>query len=77
LVHKVRVQLEGTNALNMREVQVFDYDNVNKALNKNATQSSMWQYWRFFAGEAVNGIWNDADDMSHTNSETGKFFRVS
>jgi hypothetical protein len=41
-IHKVRVQLMGTNYLHMREVQVFDTSGVNRALNKLATQSSLW-----------------------------------
>jgi hypothetical protein len=40
LVHKVRVQLEGTNYLHLREVQVYDTSGVNHALNKLATESS-------------------------------------
>ena len=51
-VHKVRVQLEGTNYLHLREVQVFDQNGVNRALNKLATQSSP-----FFWGEISSG-WN-------------------
>ena len=41
-IHKVRVQLMGTNYLHMREVQVLDTSGVNHALNKLATQSSLW-----------------------------------
>jgi hypothetical protein len=40
LSRKVRVQLEGTNHLHMREVQVFDQSGDNVALGKTATQSS-------------------------------------
>ena len=37
---KVRVDLGRKEYLNMREVQVWDYSNVNRALFKNATQSN-------------------------------------
>jgi hypothetical protein len=61
----------------MQEVQVFDNNNVNKALNKNADQSSTlinWNGYSFPAGKAVNGITNGANyDFSHTMEETGKF----
>jgi hypothetical protein len=39
-VRKVKIQLEGTNILNMREVQVLDYSGGNVAKGKSATQSS-------------------------------------
>jgi len=42
LVWRVRVQLEGSGVLNMREVQVYDMSNVNRALGKHATQSSTY-----------------------------------
>ena len=37
---KVRVDLGRKEYLNMREVQVWDYSNVNRALGKTATQSN-------------------------------------
>ena len=40
LARKVRVQLQGTNWLRLREVEVFDDKGVNLAFNKTATQSS-------------------------------------
>jgi hypothetical protein len=45
LVHKVRIELEGLNHLHMREVQVFDENNINRALNKPSTQSSTRDLW--------------------------------
>jgi hypothetical protein len=67
LVHKVRVQLEGTNALHMREVQVYDTSGVNnRALNKSASQSST--YIDSLPYKAVNG---DLNDYSHTNHDAG------
>ena len=68
LVHKVRVQLLGTNFLNLREVQVFDQNGVNRALNKPATQSSTTPGYE--ASKIVNGNLND---MSHTNWEAGMY----
>jgi hypothetical protein len=71
LVHKVRVELEGLNHLHMREVQVFDQNNINRALNKNATQSStaIDCGGNNQASSAVNG---NLMDMSHTLFEPGK-----
>jgi hypothetical protein len=71
---KVRVQLEGTNHLSMREVQVFDHNGVNVALNKNAAQSSTASYPTNVlhpASNAVNG--NLADSVGTlTNFDAGK-----
>jgi hypothetical protein len=63
------VQLEGTNYLNMREVQVFDTSGVNRALNKLATQSSTTTPGDE-ASKAVNGNLND---NSHTNNDAGMY----
>jgi hypothetical protein len=74
--HKVRVQLESTNSLHMREVQVYDTSGVNRALYKSATQSStnIWHSWGSDpASKAVNGNLND---YSHTNSERGNVPRM-
>jgi hypothetical protein len=73
LVHKVRVQLEGSNYLHMREVQVYDTSDVNRALNKAASQSSTYtlHYWGSDpASNAVNGV---LYDYSHTNGEAGMY----
>ena len=74
-VQKVRVQQEGYSVVHMREVQVFDYDNVNKALGKIATQSSMWDQ-AYPAAQAVNGILNNDTDFSHTDWQTGKLITL-
>ena len=63
LVHKVRVQQDFPNGLIIAEVQVFDHNNVNVALNKPASQSSTFGY--HLALSAVNGNFND---FSHTTS---------
>jgi hypothetical protein len=68
LVHKVRVQLLGTNYLQLREVEVFDTSGVNRALNKPASQSSTDNLVLWSASNAVNG---DLTDLSHTNLEAG------
>ena len=67
-VHKVRVQLQGTDPLSLAEVQVFDYSNENRALNKPATQSS--SHVHYPASLAVNG---NLDDFSHTLNQTRKY----
>ena len=71
LVNKIRVELEGLNHLHLREVQVFDWNNVNRALNKTATQSStaIDCGTKNPASNAVNG---NLMDMSHTLFESGK-----
>ena len=71
LVNKIRVELEGLNHLHLREVQVFDWNNVNRALNKTATQSStaIDCGTENPASNAVNG---NLMDMSHTLFESGK-----
>ena len=63
LVHKVRVQQDFPNGLNIAEVEVFDLYNFNVALNKPAAQSSTFSYHS--ASSAVNGNFND---FSHTTS---------
>jgi hypothetical protein len=57
----------------LREVQVFDYNNVNKALGKFTTQSS-----DDGGNEASNAVDDNLSNWSHTQRELGKsyFFRV-
>ena len=72
----VRVQLMYCNFLHLREVEVFDQDDVNVALNKVATQSSLfYNLPKFDASYAVDGdkSISDAHSMSHTNHECGKY----
>ena len=64
---KVRVQLEGSNYVHMSEMQVFDKNGINVALNKVATQSST--ITGYPASNAVNG---NLEDFSHTDNEIGK-----
>ena len=76
LVRHVRVQLKGTNFLSLREVEVFDRNEINRALFKPATQSSTF-YWNGVsprsASIAVDGIINtDPADVTHTLSDAGK-----
>ena len=75
LVHNVRVQLEGYGFMNLREVEVYDMSNVNRALSKPATQSSTYLWSNVTpkpAVLAVNGIIDNTFDMSHTTSENSK-----
>jgi hypothetical protein len=70
-VHKVRVQLEGTNHLHMAEVQVFDTSGVNRAMNKPATQSSNYKGRSdILATKALNGNMND---YSHTDNNVSEY----
>ena len=74
-IRKVRVQLEGTNYLHMREIQVFDKNGLNVALNKVATQSGTSEYPAGVshpASEAVNGIVTDFGSLS--GYQAGKYF---
>jgi hypothetical protein len=72
LTRKVRVQLGGANwnYLHLREVEVWDQNGINRALNKNATQSSTMTGYP--ASSAVNGVvtgWS----FSHTNGGASKY----
>jgi hypothetical protein len=67
-IRKVRVQLEGTDNIALKELQVFNRNGVNVALNKTATQSSTKQS-STPASKAVNG---DLTDYSLTNLTAGK-----
>ncbi len=75
LIWRVRVQLEGRNFLHMREVEVYDQNGVNRALNKPASQSSTYTYdyngktVTVDASYAVDGNW---ETSSHTNADNGK-----
>jgi subtilisin-like proprotein convertase family protein len=73
IVHKVRVQLEGTNAvaLNMREVEVLDTSGVNRALNKYATQSSTYLWNNITPKPASLAVNGNLNDLSHTQNEAG------
>ena len=70
---KLRVQLEGTNYLHMREIQVFDKNGVNVALNMAATQSgtTVWGDGGP-ASKAVNGDVTDFGSFSF--HQAGKYF---
>jgi hypothetical protein len=66
---KVKIQLEGTNYLHMREVEVYDSNGNNAAKGKTATQSSNYSPTNP-AGKAVDG---NLTTISHTNKEQGKW----
>lgn len=80
LARKVRVQLKGQNYLNLREVEVYDSGGNNVALNKLATQSSLWANDNP-ASKAVDGVvgtiaGNNYGNMSHTHNESGAWWEV-
>ncbi len=60
------MQLLGRDIVHLREVEVFDLDSVNRALNKPAFQSSTF----YDAANAVNG---NLSDFSHTENEAGTY----
>ncbi len=68
---KIRVDLGKKEYLNMREVQVFDYNNVNRALGKTATHSPL--YSNLPASNAVDG---NLDTISHTDNTIGKYNHI-
>ena len=72
-IRKVRVQLEGSNYVHMREIQVFDKNGVNVALNMAATQSgtTVWGDGGP-ASKAVNGDVTDFGSFSF--HQAGKYF---
>jgi hypothetical protein len=77
LAQKVKIQLTDTNYLHLAEVQVFDEAGVNRALNKPATMSSM--YDSFAADEspgmAVDDI-TSGTNFFHTDIEFGAWWEV-
>ena len=76
LVWRVRVELAGTNFLNMNEVQVLDLNNFNVAVNKPAKQSSTYKdgYTDYPAAKAVNHYFTHVpNDFSHTNYDKGTY----
>ena len=79
LTRKVRMQLGGQNRLNflhLREVEVWDQNGTNVALNKTAIQSSTFAEYgsTFPASNAVDGIVDISfEDMSHTNFDQGEY----
>jgi hypothetical protein len=74
---KVRVQLEGQNYLHMSEVEVWDKNDINVALNKPATQSSTYVGGNgliYPASKAVDGVVQVSfTDLSHTGNDRGKY----
>ena len=59
---------ESKKVLRMREVEVWDHNGVNVALNKTASQSDTASDWG--AERAVNGIFTD---HSETQLDSGKY----
>jgi hypothetical protein len=69
LTRKVRIQIDRTEFLHMRDVQVFDYNNVNRALNKNAIQSSNYDSGM----PASNSVDGNLGSYSHTKADNRKY----
>ncbi|KAL7505952.1 hypothetical protein ACHAXN_004087 [Cyclotella atomus] len=72
VAHKVKVQLEDTNYLMLAELEVFDTNEVNRALNKPATQSSTL----FLSKTASNAVDGNLTTYTHTNSDQGAWLKV-
>jgi hypothetical protein len=72
-VRKVKIQLEGKNALHMREVQVLDCAGVNVAKGKTARQSSTWMSTTVtFSLNASSAVDGNLNTYSHTGFDQGK-----
>ena len=71
IIRKVRVQLTNKNILHMREVEVYNTDGVNVALEKAALQSSTLQNSPAWKPESGND--GNLDSLMQTNSEQGEF----
>ena len=76
----VRVQLRGTNALSLAEVQVFGWAVSNLATGKTATQSSDYAHpCGPVAGKAIDGNTNGsfgACSTTHTNPDSKAWWQV-
>jgi hypothetical protein len=71
-IRKVRVK-KNSGSVNLKEVQVFDQNGINVALNKIATQSGNGPAGVSHpASEAVNGIVTDFGSLS--GYQAGKYF---
>ena len=81
LTRRVRVDLGRKELLGMRELQVFNYNNTNKAQNKNATQSSTYSY-RDSAGvvkkrDASYAVDGKFDTFSYTDRDKPSWWEVN
>jgi hypothetical protein len=73
LTRRVRVDLGRKENLHMREVQVFNYNNVNKALFRDATQSTNYGGIKFISSNAAsNAVDGDMKTYSQTEDWTGE-----
>jgi hypothetical protein len=77
LVWRVRVQVNGINFLHMREVQVFDMNGVNRALNKPANQSSTYTLHDWGSDPASKAVNGNLTDFSCTNFDEGTYHEVT
>ncbi len=72
LTRKVRVDLGRKELLVLREVQVFDYNNINRASGKPATQSTLYKG----GGQASYAVDGDLVSQSHTDNSIGKHHHI-
>ena len=79
MIQKVKIQhdLSSNEVLHLREVEVYDQSDVNKALNGTASQSSEFEFSSLYpASKAVDGNVDDTDyadsNFSHTDYGSGK-----
>jgi hypothetical protein len=71
LTRKVRIDLGRKELLVMKEVQVWDYSNVNRALNKAATQST--NYNGGSSNPASNAVDGNLVTISHTDNNISEY----
>ena len=73
LTRKVCFDLGRKENLHMREVQVLDYNNVDRALKKSATQSTNYGGSKFLASNAAsNAVDGNFNTFSQTEDWTGE-----
>ncbi len=72
LTRQVRIDIDNLGYVLVREVQVFDYNNVNRALRVGTSQSTT--YASYSSSNAVDGNLNT---ITHTaSSDTGKYHHI-
>ena len=73
IVRKVRVETQN-GPLSLNEVEVFDNENVNRALTKTASQSSTWTTDKGYEHSASLAVDGDLTTYTHTNgAQQGKY----
>ena len=70
-VRKVRVEIDRVEILSLAEVEVYDHAGVNRALDKPATESSIYNTGN--PDDAMKAVNGNLNDITHTLREAGKY----